>query len=139
MDDGFRRITPDEVRARSILKMVDTTMEMIDTLDTERFPSNVIKEYYDVIRELLSVILLLDGYKTYGDGAHKRLIDYIKANYGNLTEHECIIIDDLRITRNRIAYDGFFIDKDYLVRKKKAIQSIVQKLREMIDTKIQSS
>jgi len=57
--------------------MAETTLEMIDSLDPERFPSNVLKEYYGVIRELIQVILLLDGYKTVGEGAHKRLIDYL--------------------------------------------------------------
>ena len=39
--------------------------------------SNITKEYYDLIRELISVVLLLDGYKTYGEGAHKKLIEYL--------------------------------------------------------------
>lgn len=47
---------------------------MIEVIDITKFSSIVTKEYYDVIRELMSVILLLDGYKTYGERAHKKLI-----------------------------------------------------------------
>lgn len=46
--------------------MVETTLEMIDTIDSKKFTSLVVKEYYEAIRELITVILLLDGYKTHG-------------------------------------------------------------------------
>ncbi len=81
MEEGLIKITPNKEKAQSILKMVDTTLEMIKVIDIKKFSSNVTKEYYDVIRELLSVILLLDGYKTHGEGAHKKLIEYIQINY----------------------------------------------------------
>ena len=47
------RVTPNKEKARSILKMVDTTLEMINQIDKRRFPSNVAKEYYEAIRELI--------------------------------------------------------------------------------------
>ena len=55
------RVTPDKEKARSILKMVEATLEMIRFIDKIKFPSNVAKEYYEIIRELISIILLLDG------------------------------------------------------------------------------
>lgn len=75
MEEGLVRVTPDKERAKSIVKMVDTTLELVKTVDAGRFSSNVVKDYYDCIRELLSVILLLDGLKTQGEGAHKKLIE----------------------------------------------------------------
>ena len=75
MDEGFVKVTPDREKSNSILKMVETTLEMIETIDVAKFPSNIVKEYYDVIRELMTAILLLDGYKTHGEGAHKKLIE----------------------------------------------------------------
>ena len=48
------------------MKMADTTLELVKTVDADRFGSNVLKDYYDVIRELLSITLLLDGLKTQG-------------------------------------------------------------------------
>lgn len=65
MIEGLIKVTPDKEKAQSILKMVDSTIEMIEVIDITKFSSIVTKEYYDVIRELMSVILLLDGYKTY--------------------------------------------------------------------------
>ena len=136
MEEGLIKITPNKEKAQSILKMVDTTIEMIKVIDAGKFSSNVTKEYYDVIRELLSVILLLDGYKTYGEGAHKKLIEYIQSNYKEFNEYEISLIDDLRITRNKIAYDGFFVDKDYIDRKNNDIQDIINKLKNIIKEKL---
>jgi len=138
MEEGLIKITPNKEKAQSILKMVDTTIEMIKVIDVAKFSSNVTKEYYDVIRELLSVVLLLDGYKTYGEGAHKKQIEYIQSNYKEFNEYEISLLDDLRIKRNKIAYDGFFVDKDYIEKRIKDIQEIIQKLRDIIREKTES-
>ncbi|MEK0369428.1 MAG: hypothetical protein QQN62_07500 [Nitrosopumilus sp.] len=136
MEEGLIRITPNKEKAKSILKMVDTTIEMIKVIDVTKFSSNVTKEYYDVIRELMTVILLLDGYKTYGEGAHKKLVEYLQSNCKEFNEYEISLIDDLRITRNKIAYDGFFVEEDYIQRKTKDIQKIITKLKDMIEKKV---
>lgn len=78
MEEGIIKTAPDREKAKSILKMVETTLEMIDTIDSRKFSSHVVKEYYEVIRELITVILLLDGYKTQGEGAHKKLIESLQ-------------------------------------------------------------
>src|SRR3989338_2554133 len=121
MEEGLIKITLNKEKAKSILKMVDTTIDMIGVIDITKFSSNVTKEYYDVIRELISVVLLLDGYKTYGEGAHKKLVEYLQSNYKEFNQYQISLIGDLRITRNKIAYDGFFVDKDYIKRKIKDI------------------
>ena len=136
MEEGLIRITPNKEKAQSILKMVDTTIEMIKVIDVVKFSSNVTKEYYDVIRELISVVLLLDGYTTYGKEAHKKLVEYLRNNYKEFNEYEISLIDDLRIKRNKIAYDGFFVDKGYIERKIKDIQEIIEKLKGIIEKKI---
>ena len=81
---------------------------MIPTIDAEKFTSNVIKEYYEVIRELTTIIVLLDGYKTQGEMAHKELLEYLSSHHKDFSEQEVRFMEELRITRNKIAYDGFF-------------------------------
>jgi hypothetical protein len=134
--ENLMKITPNKEKAKSILKMVETTIDMIDTINIDKFPSNITKEYYEVIRELLTVVLLLDGYKTYGEGAHKRLIEYVENNYKEFSKYEIYLIDNLRNIRNKIAYDGFFVDKDYIERKKKDIENIIRMLKEIIKRKL---
>jgi hypothetical protein len=136
VDEGITRITPDKEKAKSILNMVGTTLNMIRSIDVGKFPSNVTKEYYDVIRELMTALLLLDGFRTKGEGAHKNLIDYLEKNYKEFKEYEISLLDELRKTRNRIAYDGFFVPGDYLDRKKRDIISIISKLKRLINRKL---
>ena len=132
------KITPDRKKAKSILKMVDTTVEMIGSIDSSKFSSNITKEYCEIIRKLISLILLLDGYKTYGEGAHEKLIEYL-SNYWEINEYEISLIDEFRITRNKIAYEGFFVQPDFIERKIKDIQIIIDKLRGIINKKLQQS
>jgi len=134
--EGLIKITPNKEKAKSILKMAKTTLKMIENINETEFPSNVVKEYYDVIREMITATLLLDGYKTYGKEAHKRLIEYLQMNYKEFTQYEISVLDSLRITRNKIAYDGFFVTEDYLNRKKKDILKITNKLMKILDKKL---
>ncbi len=134
--EGFIKIAGDKEKAASILKMVDVTLDLIKSLDTNKFSSHVAKEYYEVIRELMCVVLLLDGYKTVGENAHKRLVEYIGKTYHEFSEYEIALIDDLRVTRNRIAYDGFFVSYEYIDRKCQDIQKIIAKLKNVINKKL---
>lgn len=133
MEEGLLKVYPDKEKARSILKMAKKTLEMIRTIDAGRFPSNVIKEYYDVIRELISVVMLLDGCKTYGERAHAKSIEYLGKNYKDLSQQEIVLMDELRVSRNRISYDGFFVSEEYVARKKAATEALIGKLVRMID------
>lgn len=136
MEEGLIRITANREKAQSILKMVHTTLEMIKQIDKSKFPSNVIKEYYEVVRELISIILLLDGYKSIGEGAHKKQIEYLEKNYGEFSKSSIILIDDLRRTRNKIAYDGFFVKESYVERKLGDISKIIDKLKGIVIKKL---
>ena len=137
MEENLIKITPNKEKAKSILKMVETSLEMIKQIDLTKFASNVTKEYYDIIRELMTLVLLLDGYKTFGEGAHKRLIDYLEKNYNQFNDYEIHLIDSLRITRNKISYDGFFVDENYIQRKLEDILELINKLKEVIKEKIE--
>jgi len=136
MERGIIRITPDKEKAVSIVKMAETTLEMLEDIDTSKFASNVLKEYYDVIREFMATVLLLDGFKTSGEGAHKKLIEYMNKNYSRFTGYEISLLDELRVVRNKISYNGFFITEDYIKRKRRDILGLIAKLRNIINRKI---
>lgn len=87
----------------------------------------------------MTVTLLLDGYKAVGEGAHKKLIEYLESHYNQFNSYEIKLIDDLRIVRNKIAYDGFFVREDYIERKIRLIHSIIEKLEIIIKEKLVSS
>ncbi|MBI2547560.1 MAG: hypothetical protein HYW23_03890 [Candidatus Aenigmarchaeota archaeon] len=136
MHDGLIKIRPDKYRAKSVLKMSETTLEMIRSIDSKKFPSIIIKEYYEVIRSLITAILIADGFKTEGEGAHKKLIEYLNSNYKEFSQYEISTIDNLRIMRNKIAYEGFFVNESYLKRKKELISTIIEKLEKILKEKL---
>ncbi len=127
------KITPDKERARSILKMVRLIEERIKIQDRKRMTALILSDYYEIIKQLLTALLLLDGYKTL---SHKELVEYIRKNYKDFREHEIFFIDELRSKRNKIVYEGLFIEESYLNRNEVLIKKIIKKLRKIIKEKL---
>ena len=81
MEEGnLIKITVDLQKAESMLRMGEITLGRIKETNREKYASNIVKDYYDILRDFMTIILLLDGYKTIGEGAHKTLIDYVEKN-----------------------------------------------------------
>jgi len=127
------KITPDKEKARNILKMVSLIKERIKKQEREKMAALIIADYYEIIKELITAILLIDGYKTL---SHKDLIDYIKEKCKEFSIHEISVLDDLRALRNRIAYEGFFIEPSYLERNEPLFKEIIRKLENLIERKL---
>ena len=127
------KISKDKDKAKSILKMISLIEERIKMQDRQRMAALIISDYYEIIKELITAILLLDGYKTL---SHKDLIDYLKEKYVEFNQHEIYTLDDLRILRNRVAYEGFFVEYSYLNRNENSFKEIIQKLKNLIERKL---
>ena len=127
------KITPDKEKAKSILRMVSLLEERIKNQNRNKMFSLIISDYYEIIKELITCILLLDGWKTL---SHKDLIDYLKENYKEFSKYEISIIDDLRTIRNKITYEGFFASFEYLERNEQNFKQMVNKLKNLINIKL---
>lgn len=127
------KITPNKERANNILSMISLIEGRIRLQDEEKMAALIISDYYEIIKELITAILLVDGYKTL---SHRGLIDYTKENYKEFSQHEISVLDNLRILRNRITYEGFQIEKSYLSRNEDLFKSIVIKLKKILEKKI---
>jgi len=127
------KITPDIEKAKSILKMIYLIEERIKIQERERMAALIIADYYEVIKELITAVLLIDGYKTL---SHKDLIDYLENKYNEFTKQEISVLDDLRVLRNRIIYEGFFVDSSYLDRNEFLFKTMTKKLKNLIDKKL---
>ena len=127
------KITPDKEKARNILKMVSLIEERIKEQNRIKMSALIIADYYEIIKELITAILLTDGYKTL---SHKDLIDYIKEKYLEFNTYEISVFDDLRILRNRVAYEGFFVEPSYLNRNEVNFKKIIHKLKSVIERKL---
>ena len=127
------KITPDKEKVRSILRMVTLLEERIKNQVPKKMFSLIISDYYGVIKELLTAILLLDGWKTL---SHKDLIDYLDQNYKEFNKHEISRLDNLRAIRNKITYEGFFASFEYLETNGIFFKDIINKLKIVITNKI---
>jgi hypothetical protein len=88
-----RRVRPDKEMARSMLKMIEVRMRMMESVSREDFASLVAEGYYEVIKETVTALMALDGYKTL---SHEVLVGYLKEFFPQFSESEVLLVDRLR-------------------------------------------
>ena len=125
------KIHPNNEKSKSLKKMAEITLERLKETNIEKYPSNTITDYYDVIHKLMEALTLVNGSKIKGEGAHQELIDYIAKKH-NFDEQTRQLLQQMREYRNRISYEGFTIHKNYILSNKEKIKTIVQKLFSML-------
>lgn len=129
----FHKITPDKQKAKALLKMAEITLERLEKTELERYPSNSLVDYYEIIHKLLEAIAFQEGIKIKGEGAHQELIDFIAKEY-QLGEQARQFLQQLRDYRNKISYEGFMIHKQYISMNQKRIKAIIIKLKKIQHT-----
>ena len=77
--------------------------------------------------------MYLKEYKTL---SHEYLISFLKGFYKEFSEYELNFIDKLRILRNKISYEGFLVESDYYINKKKDIKNIIEKLKTTVNNEL---
>jgi len=128
------KITPDNEKARSILKMTELIEERINNQDRKKMGALITADYYEILKELITAVLLMDGYKTL---IHRDLIEYLREKYKEFSSYELSFLDDLRVLRNRISYEGFFIEPSYLGRNESLLKSLILKLKKLANGKLE--
>jgi uncharacterized protein (UPF0332 family) len=124
------KMTPNPERAVNILQQVELRLKDANNKNPDEFATLIIEAYYEVIKELLTALLAVDGWKTL---SHTALIEYLRKEYSKqFAEHEIQTIDELRKIRNRIAYEGFLVKKDYYDRKSPIALEIISKLKKLV-------
>ncbi len=121
------KIHPDKQKSKSLRKMAEIILERLEKTDTEKYPTNTLSDYYDIIHKLMEALTLREGIKIKGEGAHQELIEYIAKLY-NFDEQTREFLQQMRNYRNRISYEGFIIHKNYIRLNKKKIQNIIKNL-----------
>ncbi len=120
-------IQPDKQKAKSLKKMAEITLERVGETDVNKYPSNVLVDYYDIIHKLLEAITMLEGTKIKGEGAHEELIEHVAKSYG-LDEQARQLLQQMRDYRNRNSYEGFMINKNYVLLNEKKIKELIELL-----------
>ncbi len=124
------KISPDKQKAIALIKIAEITLERLEKTDKEIYPSNTLIDYYDIIHNFLESIAFKEGVKAKGDGAHRELIDYV-AKQHDLSEQIRQFLQQLRDYRNRISYEGFIINRDFIATNEENIKRIIDKLRKL--------
>jgi len=126
----IRKVGIDLDKIKSILKMVSLELKIISKIAVNSdSASKLAKDYYEIIKELLIALLLSNGLKS---SNHECLVSFLKTNYHQY-EYEIKIIHELKDIRNRISYDGYFVDKDYINKNKSEFEHIIELLEKLIN------
>lgn len=131
----IKKIEPDKERVRNMLKMIDIRQEFWDSLSViidDKYSSILIEGYYEIIKELLTAYLNLNGLES---SNHECLIRYFQKEKSDLNV-EAEKMDELRQVRNKIDYRGFFVKKEFFDRNKLEYQHIIKILKKLIKEKL---
>jgi len=133
----LHKIFPDKEKARSIFRMALEREKSVSDLNLVMFATIATENYYEIIKELATTILLLNGIKATGENAHKEILDCLE-KYANFNGEEILMVQDLRIKRNKSTYEGKQISPSYLENNKNAIVYICSHFSQEIKDKIKS-
>ena len=124
MDEVFK-ISKDRVRAGSLFEMAQERLNDIISIIPKDKVYKIVEEYYEVVVQLVTALMYLDGYKTL---SHVKLIDYLSKNYKDFGLVEIKLIDSLRKFRHGAVYYGKKIKEEFLINNEDEIKSIIDKL-----------
>ncbi len=130
-----RKLEPDKNKAESLKNMAEITLERLDKTDKANYPSNTLIDYYDIMHKILEAISLMEGTKVKGEGAHQELIDYICKKY-KIEEQKRQFLQQLRDYRNMISYEGFSVNKEYIVNNQEFIKNLIDRLFEILNIEL---
>lgn len=121
------RILPNPAKANSLLITAKITLDRLKETNKNKYPANTLTDYYDVLHKVMEAITSVEGTKFRGEGAHQELIDYICKKYRQ-SESIRVFLQELRDYRNRIAYEGFTVTKEYIETNSEKIEIIISTL-----------
>jgi hypothetical protein len=109
----------DERRANDLIELARKRYLSMDELKESY---RQIEEYYEIIQELIFAFMCKSG------ESNKSLMDFAKENIKILTDNEIILIEDLKIKRDRISFYGEIVPNEFLTTRKSMIDWIIEKL-----------
>ena len=130
----IHKIFADKEKVKSMLKMAVDREKTINSIKVD-YPTIVAENYYEIIKELSSALLLLNGLKVTGENAHKEIIDSLE-KFDNFSGYEISLLQDLRIKRNKSQYEGEPFDISYLENKKDILLRIIDKLKKEVKNRL---
>lgn len=128
-------IRPDLAKAKSLRETSIVTLNRLKETDMEKYPSNTLKDDYDIIKGLMEALLYTEGIKMKGESAHYETIEYACEKY-KLGESIRVFLQEMRDYRNRFSYEGFNVQESYIRLNRKKIDEIIQRLLRLADERL---
>jgi len=126
-----KRVKENPDQARSLLQLANRRLKSIERRRKDEFPQLLLESYYEAIKELISALLALHGYKSY---SHECLISFMAEFYpAALTDMQIRFLDNMRKLRSDVQYRGRNIAEDYLVRNLSTIEEIINILHVTVE------
>ncbi|MBU4284034.1 MAG: hypothetical protein KJ968_02935 [Nanoarchaeota archaeon] len=131
LEEHITRVDKDSEKIKSIIRMCNIRLKIVKQIKIDQETASVIaSDYYEVIKELLTALLLKNELKS---DNHECLISFFKQNFPEY-EYETKIIHQLKDVRNRVSYDGVFVKKDYIDINKLEFQHIINLLKKLLES-----
>ncbi len=133
MKEHIRQVEPDPAKIASIRRMCGVRLRVLRQMELdEETASLAAADYYEIIKELLTALLLRHGLKS---DNHECLVSFFRGHYAD-HEYEAAAILQLKDVRNRVTYDGVFVRKDYVERNRLEFEGIIELLDTLLDKPI---
>jgi hypothetical protein len=128
MEEVFK-IKKDRERAEDLFLRAKDRFEFIPFYPKEKV-YKIIEESYESIKELVTSLMYLEGYKTL---SHIKLFEFIQKRFEIFNRKEFKLIDNLRRFRNGTMYYGEKISSDFLENHFEEIERITKKLIKFVE------
>ena len=126
----IKKIEKDKEKIESIKKTAVLRLKYIkNTKVDDENSSFIIEGYYEVIKELLAALMLVDGLKS---NNHQCLISYFYNKYKDY-DAEINLISQMSFLRNRLNYYGEQIETAFYEKNKIEFEKIINLLQKLIN------
>ena len=130
----------DEGRAKELLNLTKHRESFWEELEEDaakeygkKYPSLFLEGYYEIVKELLTAITCLDGWKATN---HECLFAYIKKNYKDKLEMDLDFLLLLKDLRNDIDYRGARVGYEKWESNKLRIRAEIKALKDYIKERL---
>ncbi len=134
LDYKVKKVKENPEQAEALLKLAKRRLESVEKRRKDEFSQLLIESYYEVIKELISALLSIHGYKSY---SHECLISFMDEFYPTvLDDFQIHFLDSMRKLRSDIQYRGRDVADDYLKRNSSVIEKIIGNLLDLVEKEL---
>jgi len=125
-----KKVRENPEQAKALFELANKRLESINKRRKDEYSQFLIESYYEVIKELISSLLSIHGFKSY---SHECLVSFIKEYYpAALEDYQLHFLDSMRKLRSDIQYRGADVADDYLERNLSTIEGVIKILNSIV-------